>query len=280
MTVTRFAPSPTGRLHRGHAFAALFAAHAARRAGGRFLLRIEDIDASRCKPEFEAGIFEDLAWLGLAWERPVRRQSEHMADYAATLARLEADGLLYRCFCTRADIAREIAAAGGAPHGEAPFYPGTCRHLSRAAGDARAAAGAGYALRLDVAAAFARTGELDWHDRDAGRQLIGPGRFGDVVLARKDVPASYHLAATLDDHLQGVTLVTRGQDLFAATHVHRLLQALLGLDTPEYRHHPLLQDAGGNRLAKRAGAESLAALRAAGADPVTLVRELGFIDFT
>jgi glutamyl-Q tRNA(Asp) synthetase len=279
MTVTRFAPSPTGRLHRGHAFAALFAADAARRAGGRFLLRIEDIDASRCRPEFEAGIFEDFAWLGLTWEMPVRRQSEHMADYAAALARLDADGLLYRCFCTRAEIAREIAAAGGAPHGAEPVYPGTCRHLPRDVGDARVAAGAGYALRLDVAAAFARTGELVWHDRDAGTQRIGPGRFGDVVLARKDVPASYHLAATLDDHLQGVTLVTRGHDLFAATHVHRLLQALLGLATPEYRHHPLLQDQDGNRLAKRAGAASLAALRAAGADPKTLVRELGFVDF-
>jgi glutamyl-Q tRNA(Asp) synthetase len=279
MTITRFAPSPTGRLHRGHAFSALFAATAARRVGGRFLLRIEDIDATRCRPEFEAGIFEDLAWLGLAWETPVRRQSEHMGDYAEALARLVADGLLYRCFCTRADIAREIAAAGGAPHGKTPFYPGTCRHLARDAGDARAASGAGYALRLDVGAAFARTGELVWRDRDAGPQRVGPGLFGDVVLARKDVPASYHLAATLDDCLQGVTLVTRGQDLFAATHVHRLLQALLGLATPEYRHHALLHDAAGNRLAKRAGAASLANLRATGTDPRALVRELGFFDF-
>lgn len=266
--VTRFAPSPTGFLHLGHAYSALLAFRAARDGGGRFILRIEDIDAGRCRPEFEAAIYEDLAWLGLSWENPVRRQSEHMADYGAALATLEARGLVYPCFCSRADIAREIAAAAGAPHGpDGPLYPGTCRHLDRAERARRIAAGQPHAWRLDVAAAVAETGPLFWEDAERGRVAAAPQVFGDVVLARKDTPASYHLAVTLDDAVQGVTLVTRGVDLFAATHVHRLLQALLGLATPAYRHHPLLLDEAGRRFAKRDKALTLRSQREAGRTP-------------
>lgn len=277
MIVTRFAPSPTGRLHEGHAFGALFAWHAAKAAGGRFLLRIEDIDQGRCRPEFEAGIVEDLTWLGLDWEAPVRRQFEHMADYRAALDRLADMGVLYPCFCTRADIAAEIARADAAPHGpEGPLYPGTCRGLSPGQRDARIAAGAAYALRLDAVKAARITGPLDWHDRAAGTIACDPLAHGDVVLARKDVPASYHLAVTHDDALQGVTLVTRGLDLFHATHVHRLLQALLGWPTPDYHHHRLIVDAGGTRLAKRAGAPTLKSLRDAGESGAALRARLGF----
>lgn len=274
--VTRFAPSPTGRLHLGHAYAALFAAEAARGAQGRFLLRIEDIDATRCRPEWEAGIFEDLAWLGLAWEEPVRRQSRHMADYQDALTRLEAMGLLYPCFCTRKEIAAEHAAMGAAPHGpNGPAYPGTCRSLSAAVRRDRRADGRPYALRLDMAMAMAAAGPLTWFDRGRGAIAADPAPFGDVVLARKETPASYHLAVTVDDHLQGVTLITRGEDLFAATHVHRLLQALLGLDAPEYHHHGLIADEQGRRLAKRDNAPTLAALRAAGATPESVRDRLG-----
>ena len=267
--VTRFAPSPTGYFHLGTAYSALFAEREAKAAGGRFLLRIEDTDAARCRPEFTAAIFEDLAWLGLAWEEPVRRQSEHMADYAAALARLEGLGVIYPCFCTRAEIAAEIAAAGAAPHGpDGPLYPGTCRGLDPALAAERRARGDGQALRLDVAKAAALTGPLAWRDRERGPQSAASSTLGDVVLARKkDRPTSYHLAVTVDDHLQGVTLVTRGEDLVASTHVHRLLQALLGLGVPEYRHHRLLTDASGRRFAKRDRALTLRALRADGRTP-------------
>jgi glutamyl-Q tRNA(Asp) synthetase len=262
---TRFAPSPTGHLHLGHAYSALFAFAAARHAGGRFLLRIEDIDTARCRPEFIATLEEDLAWLGLTWETPVRRQSEHFADYHAALARLEALGVLYPCFCTRAEIAREIERAGSAPHGpDGPLYPGTCRALPAEDSLRRRAAGHPFALRLDMDKARALAGPLLWRDRDAGLVTAQPELFGDVVLARKDVPASYHLAVTVDDAGQGVTLVTRGADLFPATHVHRLLQALLGLPTPDYHHHRLLTDASGRRLAKRDRAATLRSLREAG----------------
>lgn len=275
--VTRFAPSPTGRLHLGHAFAALFAERAARSAGGRFLLRIEDIDRARCRPEFEAGILEDLAWLGLEWERPARRQSEHMADYESALARLEAKGLLYPCFCTRRDILAEVARAAGAPHGpEGPLYPGTCRRLSPDERARRLAQGLPYALRLDVAAAAREAGPLDWHDAALGEQRAAPESHGDVVLARKEMRTSYHLAVTVDDHRQGVSLVTRGEDLIAATAVQRLLQALLGLDVPRYHHHPLLKDAAGRRLAKRDRAMTIAALRASGASPEAVRALAGF----
>ncbi|MFI4988582.1 MAG: tRNA glutamyl-Q(34) synthetase GluQRS [Alphaproteobacteria bacterium] len=278
-TVTRFAPSPTGRLHLGHAYAALFAARAAAQAGGRFLLRIEDIDGTRARPELEDAILADLAWLGLAWEEPVRRQSEHMADYAAALARLEGMGLLYPCFCTRAEIAAEIARAAAAPHGgEGQLYPGTCRRLASAERRERLAAGRHYALRLDVAAALAITGPLAWHDRERGTVRAAAEMHGDVVLARKELGTSYHLAVTLDDNIQGVTLVTRGEDLFAATHIHRLLQALLGLEEPDYHHHALLSDTSGRRLAKREGAPTLASLREGGAGPAEVRALVGFPD--
>jgi glutamyl-Q tRNA(Asp) synthetase len=264
MIVTRFAPSPTGYLHLGHVRSAWEGWHAAHEAGGRFLLRSEDIDRTRCRPEFEAAILEDLHWLGLYWQGAVRRQSEHFADYRAALSGLDAAGLVYPCFCTRRDIQAEIARAGGAPQGEdGPIYPGTCKHLSVGERAARIAAGADYALRLDVTAAIERTGPLEWSDN--GRPIIAePALLGDVVLARKDIPTSYHLAVTLDDALQGVTLVTRGVDLFTATHIHRLLQALLSLPTPAYRHHPLLTDAAGRRLAKRDKALTVRAMRDAG----------------
>jgi glutamyl-Q tRNA(Asp) synthetase len=271
MLATRFAPSPTGYLHSGHAFSALFAERLARQAHGRFVLRIEDIDASRCRPEFAAAIFEDLAWLGLAWETPVRWQSQHMAWYREALERLEAMGVLYKCFCTRADIKREIEAAGAAPHDGEPLYPGTCRHRDAAESAALAGSGVPYALRLNLAAACRIAGPLEWHDREAGKQIARPELLGDVVLARKDVPASYHLCVVLDDHLQKITLVTRGQDLFAATHLHRLLQKLLGLDAPDYCHHRLLTDADGGRLAKRAGSIRLRDLRAAGKSPAEVI---------
>jgi glutamyl-Q tRNA(Asp) synthetase len=262
--ITRFAPSPTGYLHLGHVRSAWEGWHAARAADGRFLLRVEDIDIGRCRPEFDAAIREDLAWLGLDWDGEVRRQSEHFADYRAALDQLDSAGLLYPCFCTRREIQAEIARAGGAPQGEdGPVYPGTCKRLSANERAERLAAGADYALRLDVAAALARSGALRWCDD--GRQVAAdPAALGDVVLARKDVPTSYHLAVTVDDALQGVTLVMRGVDLFAATHIHRLLQALLGLPTPAYRHHPLLTDAGGRRLAKRDRALTIRAMREAG----------------
>jgi glutamyl-Q tRNA(Asp) synthetase len=265
--VTRFAPSPTGYLHLGHAHSALVGWRAARATGGRFLLRIEDIDRSRCRPEFTAAILQDLAWLGLDWDGDVRVQSEHLADYRAALDRLEAQGLLYPCFCTRAAIKAEMARADGAPHGaEGPLYPGTCRGLAAARAE-RIAAGESFALRLDVAKAAALAGPLWWEDDKAGRVAADLESHGDVVLARKDAPTSYHLAVTVDDARQGVTLVTRGEDLFAATHIHRLLQALLDLPVPRYRHHRLLTDAAGRRFAKRDRAATVRALREAGHAP-------------
>ncbi len=262
--VTRFAPSPTGLLHLGHAYSALFA-EALAGEHGRFLLRIEDIDPGRCRPEFEAAIYEDLEWLGLRWEPAVRRQSEHMDDYARALSALDDLGLVYPCFCTRAEIGAEIARSGAAPHGpDGPVYPGICRRLATEEASERVAAGEGHALRLDMARAVAAAGPLDWHDRDHGRLEARPEVFGDVVLARKDTPTSYHLAVTVDDRIQGITLVTRGEDLFEATHVHRLLQALLGLETPEYRHHRLLTDDAGQRLAKRHDSLSIRSLRERG----------------
>ncbi len=262
--ITRFAPSPTGFLHLGHAAAARFAW-----ARGRCLLRIEDIDPVRCRPHFAAALVEDLAWLGFVPAGPIRWQSRHIPDYAATLARLAADGLLYPCFCTRAEIAREVAVAGAAPHGPggAPLYPGTCRRLAETERHDRIAAGAPHAWRLDMAAAAERTGPLTFHEKGRGRLACDPLAFGDVVLGRKDIPASYHLCVTHDDALQGVTLVTRGEDLRPATSVHRTLQTLLGWPEPAYAHHPLLSDGDGHRLAKRTGAPALRDFRAAGLSP-------------
>jgi glutamyl-Q tRNA(Asp) synthetase len=270
--VTRFAPSPTGLLHLGHAHSALVGWRAARAAGGRFLLRIEDIDQARCREAFVAAILEDLAWLGLLWDGPVRRQSEHFGDYRAALARLEAMGLLYPCFCTRA----EIAAAASAPHGPAgAVYPGTCRSLGPGERAQAIAGGRSYALRLDMARALDATGPLRWEDARSGIVTADPLAHGDIVLARKETPTSYHLAVTVDDALQGVTLVTRGEDLFRATDVHRVLQALLGLPTPRYHHHPLLTDASGRRLAKRDRSLTLASMRASGKSPEEVRRLAG-----
>jgi glutamyl-Q tRNA(Asp) synthetase len=277
---TRFAPSPTGRLHRGHAFSALSAWAAARAAGGRFLLRIEDIDKGRCRPEFEAGIYEDLAWLGIEWENPVRRQSERLADYRAALERLNGMGVLYRCFRTRKEVLDDI---GRAPHG-----PGEAARPGPPQPDeerAMLAAGRPFAWRLSIDRARARLGpafELSFTEEgsgpadERGEVAAQPALCGDVVLARKDVGVAYHLAAVHDDALQGVTHVVRGQDLFEATHVQRLLQALLGLPAPVYRHHPLLLGPDGKRLAKRDRAETLESLRARGVTPEALRAELGF----
>ncbi|MEZ5385177.1 MAG: tRNA glutamyl-Q(34) synthetase GluQRS [Prosthecobacter sp.] len=266
--VTRFAPSPTGWLHLGHAFAALFAHEKA--DGGRFLIRLEDIDGTRARAEYEEAIFEDLAWLGLSWEAPVRRQSDHFDDYRAALAKLEALGVLYPCFCTRKEIQEEIARAGNAPQGpDGPLYPGTCRHRSADDRAERMAKGEAYALRLDVtkAATTVSNEPLLVGSRSRYRFIARPDVFGDVVLARKDTPASYHLAVVVDDALQGITLVTRGEDLLEATHLHRLLQELLGLPVPEWQHHRLITDETGRRLAKRDDARSLRSLRAAGWTP-------------
>ncbi len=270
MIVTRFAPSPTGYLHLGHAFAALTAFRAAPHGG--FLLRIEDIDAGRCRPEFEAAIVEDLAWLGLVWPTPVLRQSDRFDAYRTALARLEGEGLLYPCFCTRKDI----ADAGQAPHGpEGLIYPGTCRHLSPQERAARIAAGLPYALRLDMAKAVQHTGALSFEERGHGTIAADPSAFGDIVLARKDTPTSYHLAVIIDDAHQGVTLVTRGEDLFAATHVQRLLQALLDLPTPAYAHHRLILDSEGRKFSKRDNAVTLRSRREAGTTPDEIQARLG-----
>lgn len=261
----RFAPSPSGYMHLGHAYSALIAWRNAQAPGSRFLLRIEDIDASRCRPAFEQAIYHDLAWLDIDWQRPVRRQSENMGDYADALKALASLGVLYPCFCTRSEVRAEIKSADAAPHGpDGPHYPGTCRDLGRAEQNRNIRAGKAHALRIDMAKAAELTGPLSWTDRKAGRIEADPLSAGDVVLARKDIPTSYHLAVTVDDHLQGVSLVTRGWDLFHATHVHRLLQALLDLDTPLYYHHPMITDPNGLRLAKRNRAVTLRALRNSG----------------
>ncbi|MFN3432836.1 MAG: tRNA glutamyl-Q(34) synthetase GluQRS [Sphingomonas sp.] len=270
--VTRFAPSPTGRLHLGHAYAAIRAhdharGHAQgheRGAGGTFLLRIEDIDGTRSREEHVAGILEDLAWLGLAWDGPVLRQSSRLEAYQAALEALGERGLVYPCFCTRADIAASASAPHHGPDGI--VYPGTCRQLSFAEAGQKMYEGVPHAWRLAMDRAVAAAGPLGWTDLVAGPQRADPAAFGDVVLARKDAPASYHLAVTVDDAAQGVTDVVRGRDLMRATDIHRVLQALLGLPTPVYLHHPLLLGADGTRLAKRNGAPALADMRAAGAD--------------
>lgn len=273
---TRFAPSPTGWLHLGHAFAALFAAR--RAEGGRFLVRLEDIDGTRTRPEYEIALFEDLAWLGLSWEQPVRRQSEHFDEYRAGLESLDSMGLLYPCFCTRKEIQEEIARADHAPHGpDGVLYPGTCRTRSTDERAQRIAKGEAYALRLDVEKALSLIGkELSWEDAARGEFIATPAIFGDVVLARKDTPASYHLAVVLDDAKQGITLVTRGEDLLEATHLHRLLIELLHLPVPQWEHHRLIVDEAGRRLAKRDNARALRTLREQGWTRDRVLAELGF----
>ncbi len=281
--VFRFAPSPNGYLHLGHALSALLNADMARATGGLLLLRIEDIDESRCRPEFELAIYEDLAWLGLAWEQPVRRQSEHYGNYRAALARLDAMGLVYPSFESRAEIARMATELGEAwPHDPdgAPLYPGDAKALASAERTRRMAAEP-YALRLDMAAALKRTGPLAWQETgvgpsgETGTIAADPAAWGDVVLARKDTPTSYHLAVTVDDAAQGVTDVVRGRDLFHATSVHRLLQALLGWPAPRYHHHRLILDAEGHKLSKSTFATGLHELRAHGATAVDIRRLVG-----
>ena len=260
-TITRFAPSPTGLLHLGHVYAARFARDRAVEAGGRFQLRLQDIDAARCRPSFAAAIVEDMTWLDLAWDGPIRRQSDHLAEYAAVLTALRTRGLLYPCFCSRADILR----AATAPHGpEGAVYPGTCRSIPAVEAERRVAAGAPHAWRLDVGRALRQTGPLSFVELGLSRQPCDPALFGDVVLGRRDAPASYHLAVAHDDAVQGMTLVTRGEDLRPAVAIHRLLQALMGWPEPRYAHHKLVADPAGRRLSKRDGALAVRALREAG----------------
>lgn len=278
MTKTfRFAPSPNGYLHLGHAASALLNARLARESGGRFLLRIEDIDRGRARPEFESAILEDLDWLGLEWAQPVRRQSAHFDDYARALGRLDAMGLLYACDCRRSDIARVAAAQPDWPRDPdgAPLYPGLCRERPHRPAGAILAEG-GVALRLDMRKALALAGQGLWWREDGARVDADPALWGDVVLARKDTPASYHIAVVVDDALQGVTNVVRGQDLRNATSLHRLLQQLLDLPVPDYLHHPLLLDSGGEKLSKSRGSESLRDLRRNGRDAAGIRAQLGF----
>jgi glutamyl-Q tRNA(Asp) synthetase len=288
--VFRFAPSPNGHLHLGHAYSALLNFGLARASGGRFLLRIEDIDATRCRMEFEQAIYEDLAWLGIAWEQPVRRQSQHLGDYRVALDRLTQLGLIYPSFESRAEIAHLVAEreAGSNrpwprdPDG-APVYPGSAKALPRPERERLLARGAPYALRLDTAAAVALAGELSWSELgqgpegESGTVVARPEAWGDVVLARKETPTSYHLSVVVDDALQGITEVVRGQDLFHATSVHRLLQVLLGLPEPAYRHHPLIRDTDGHKLSKSRQATALRALRAQGAAPAEIRHRIGIM---
>ena len=291
--VFRFAPSPNGHLHLGHALSALINSEMAKAAGARLLLRIEDIDAARCRPEYETAIYQDLAWFGIDWEQPVRRQSEHFDDYRAALGKLEALGLVYPSFESRGEIARLVAErARHAPWPRdpdgAPLYPGDARSLSETERRRLIDAGKPYALRLDMAAAMARVGALSdalsWTETgegpsgETGTVPAQPQQWGDVVLARKDLPTSYHLAVVLDDARQGVTDVVRGQDLFRATGVHRLIQALLGLPIPRYHHHRLIRDSDGQKLSKSTRATALRALRSAGASPGDIQRMVGLAD--
>ena len=289
--VFRLAPSPNGYLHLGHALSALLNADRAKAAGGRLLLRIEDIDAARCRPEFEAAIYEDLAWLGIAWEQPVRRQSEHYGDYRAALAKLDAMGLVYPSFESRAEIAaqvteRETKAPWPRDPDGVPLSPGNAKTMAQAE-RARRMAAEPYALRLDMTAALVRSGPLTWEETGAGSSgetgsiaadpAANPAHWGDVILARKETPTSYHLAVAVDDAAQGVTEVVRGWDLFHSTSVHRLLQALLGWPAPRYHHHRLILDTDGNKLSKSTLATGLRELRARGASAADL-RKLAGLD--
>ncbi len=270
--VTRFAPSPNGYLHLGHAFSALMAYRAAQQAGGRFLLRIEDIDTARARPEFESAIYDDLKWLGLEWEQPVRRQSDHFEDYTKAIGSLVDQGLTYPCFCTRKDI----LSAGVEMGPDGPIYPGICRHLSAGEVTEQIEAGQKFALRLRTDAAVDRVvGQITWQEKATGAIVADPLPLGDVVLARKDIATSYHVSVVVDDALQGVTQVIRGRDLFEATPIHRLLQELLDLPVPDYHHHRLVEDDAGVRLAKSKGSPSLKDLRADGVDPNRVIEALG-----
>ena len=284
--IFRFAPSPNGYLHIGHACSALVNYDLARQTGGKLLLRIEDIDTGRCTPEYEAAIFEDLAWLGIRWVEPVRRQSDHFGDYSCTMEGLAERGLVYPCFCTRSMIAETLAAMPDWPRDPdgSPLYPGTCRNLSVAERRKRLDSGLHAALRLNMAEALSEAGQrVGWREQgfsdNEPRDITGePLVWGDVVLARRDVPASYHIAVVTDDALQGVTDVVRGMDLFSATSLHRLLQILLDLPAPDYHHHPLLRDADGEKLAKSRGSQSIRELRAKGAAPDDIRRMAGLVE--
>jgi glutamyl-Q tRNA(Asp) synthetase len=268
--ITRFAPSPTGHLHLGHVYSASLAREAAKKSGGAFLLRIEDIDVGRCRSEYEQGIYEDLSWLGFNWEEPVRRQSDHLQDYAELVSRLHDRELLYPCFCTRKEIAAEIAHSTSAPHGpEGSVYPGICRDMSADDQQRNYDKGKAYALRLNMVKAIAQFDltALRFHEQDKGYIQCNPAPFGDIILARKDTPTSYHLSATFDDAIQGVNHIVRGQDLFPSTHIHRLIQALLGLPTPSYFHHGLISDGKGRRLSKRDKDATIKSLREHGYQP-------------
>jgi glutamyl-Q tRNA(Asp) synthetase len=285
--VFRFAPSPNGYLHLGHAFSALLNFDMARESGGQFLLRIEDIDAPRCRPEFEAAIYEDLAWLGLSWEMPVRRQSEHFSEYRDAIEKLSAQGLIYPAFESRAEIARLVAERETVapwprdPDG-APLYPGGAKSFSAQARRQLIEQGLPYALRLDMAAAVAQASDLNWVEHgegpggETGIVAARPEAWGDVILARKEIPTSYHLSVVIDDALQGVTDVVRGQDLFWSTSVHRLLQTVLGIPQPSYRHHRLVLDGSGQKLSKSTKATALRELRGQGATPAHIRRLVGF----
>ena len=266
---TRFAPSPSGHLHLGHAYSAMFAENAALEQDGRFLLRMENIDHSRCKPVYEKSIKDDLEWLGLNWEKPVRRQSDHIDDYKAVLETLNQKEILYPCFCARKDVMLEIERAANAPHevthaSVGPLYPGTCRSLSLDERETRIAAKEAFSLRLNVGRAQTLVGDIQWRDLNKGIVHAQPEIFGDMVLARKDTPTSYHLSVTVDDFLQKVSLVTRGEDLQLVTHIHCLLQALLGYEAPDYRFHPLLIGEDGRRYSKRNTSVTLKSLRDSG----------------
>lgn len=275
MAATRFAPSPTGPLHLGHAYSAIIAHDCARSVGGAFRLRVDDIDVVRSRPEHIDAIIGDLHWLGLEIDGPISRQSDRMGDYQQALVRLRARGLAYPCFCSRAEIAAEIAASAHAPHGaDGPVYPGTCRRLSPIACDLARSVSRPHAWRIDMAAATALAGPLHWCDGDGVVHRADPLVHGDIVLARRDAASAYHLASTIDDAAMGISHVVRGNDLCSATDIHRLLQALLGLPTPVYVHHPLIGNADGVRLAKRDRAASLASMREAGVDPADLVKDL------
>ena len=282
-SLLRFAPSPNGYLHLGHAYSALRNAELARELGGAMLVRIENIDVDRCRTEFEAAIFEDLAWLGVSWQEPVRRQSDHFSDYACALESLTGRGLLYPCFCSRTDVMRNVADRPGWPRDPdgGPLYPGTCRTMSAAERSRRLAAGQHAALRIDMAEAQAQVGaRLGWREFGEGGSArdvsAEPALWGDAVIARRDIPASYHIAVVIDDALQGITDVVRGEDLFFATSLHRLLQVLLDLPAPDYRHHRLLCDRDGAKLSKSTRAKSIRSLRLDGVSAGDVRKRLGF----
>jgi len=262
---TRFAPSPTGHMHLGHVFSALFSYEAAKKLGGKFILRIEDIDSQRSSKVFEESIYEDLEWLQIKYSTDIRYQADHMDDYKGAIKELQKLDMVYPCFCSRSDIKAEIMRAGNAPHEEeTSIYPGTCRRLSKEERIKKIAIGTSFAWRLNIRAAAKKLGNLVWRDLRLGKHNVPVGTMGDVVLARKDVPTSYHLSATLDDHIQRIGLVTRGEDLVSATHVHKIIQSLLELKSPIYLHHPLILDSKGVRLSKRTRAQTVKALKTSG----------------